>query len=931
MMECPSCGKPTINASTRLIIDTCGHTKCRLCLLQEESGCTICNSRNLEQTASLQATIGSFDYLQPSVPMPTHVSLDSPIKLPVNELPQVIECLDEPFNVKYVIDNTNDKIYKETSSENEKYYEENNKQIYNEARQNVHLAFESTENILSHNGLSVQNELTITNNIINKNIHRKDEEIQTEQSNENSDEQTESVKSSVINTVNKEVATNQSNVTFVLLIDSNSPTRNDSESTVQITNINENEDENEDNNLPHKTPNQLVMYKSPEFRMSDYLLFNKQGESIDLNLFITSPAQSLGSRSPEFRMSDCLLFHRRGDKVYSQLIASPAQPFGSSSPGFRSPDYVLVHKSGDVENDHQLILSPAHSTGYKSPEFRLSDYLIIKNRSDKTTARLIASPIESFDNRVSGSSTVQSNENKTGDFLNKDDEDKENKNNSIKEDTGSDDVIGDDEKKNREKGDIQTKSKKTKKSDTLSSTRKSTRKRKLTAAAKDLEDEVMQNTDVKRRKKNTDWSHIVKLPGNPVSYECTKCKRSFRNFQSKSYHVACILGESPFCCEICGRTFKKRSHFEYHETTHSGKKPFMCQNCQKGFATKSKLDRHMLSHKPQNEFECAECGKKLSTKDNLKTHLALHRNPSFKCQHCPKTFTLKINRKRHEQYCFPNNNRYTCDICSKVFRKDYLLGQHKRRLHRKGKPYSCKVCKRIFLSKSEVARHETIHSDVKAFYCELCDIKFRRKDNLKRHENNHHSSPYEEGYGNVTPISVKEYAAAPSPIPKGRKRQAVDSPELSPKPKRTPKKVKSMDTPSKLKAASSGDVSNAVPVIRGPISIKFPDGSGNITKKLTESLSLEAAIVLNQQIEQRVHAQNSFCNFPGLSRGNSSPVSSSTRRRDSCNNNLNFNDGGSPTSNEAQDRSKQKSREEEFSMQHWRRRTAEFLKSKKKS
>ncbi|XP_003425589.1 asparagine-rich zinc finger protein AZF1 [Nasonia vitripennis] len=875
MMECPSCGKPTINASTRLIKDTCGHTKCRLCLLQEESGCTICNTQNLEQTAPLIAAISSFDYLQPSIPMPTHVSLDSPIKLPVNELPQVIECLDEPFNVKYVIDNnTNNEIYKETSSENEKYYEENNKQIYNEARQNVHLAFESTENVLSHNGLSVQNGLTITNNIKNENIHRKDVETQTKQSNENSDEQTETVKSLVVNTVNKEVATNQSNITFVLLIDSNSPTRNDSESTVQITKINKNEDENEDNNLPHKTPNQLVMYKSPEFRMSDYLLFNKQGES---------------------------------------------------------PDYVLVHKSGDVENDHQLILSPAHSTAYKSPEFRLSDYLIIKNRSDKTTyARLIASPIESFDNRVSGSSTVQSNGNKAGDSLNKDDEDKENKNNSIKEkDTGSDDVIGDHEKKNRKKGDIQTKSKKTKKSDTLSSTRKSTRKRKLTAAGKDLEDEVTKNTAVKRRKKNTDWSHIVKLPGNPVSYECTKCKRSFRNFQSKSYHVACILGESPFCCEICGRTFKKRSHFEYHETTHSGKKPFMCQDCQKGFATKSKLDRHMLSHKPQNEFECAECGKKLSTKDNLKTHLALHRNPSFKCQHCPKTFTLKINRKRHEQYCFPNNNRYTCDVCSKVFRKDYLLGQHKRRLHRKGKPYSCKVCQRVFLSKSEVARHETIHSDVKAFYCELCDIKFRRKDNLKRHENNHHSSPYEVGYGNVTPISVKEYVVAPSPIPKGRKRQAVDSSELSPKPKRTPKKVKSMDSPSKLKAASSGDVSNAVPVIRGPISIKFPDGSGNITKKLTESLSLEAAIVLNQQIEQRVHAQNSFCNFPGLSRGNNSPVS--TRRRDSCNNNLNSNDGGSPTSNEAQDRSKQKSREEEFSMQHWRRRTAEFLKSKKKS
>lgn len=161
---------------------------------------------------------------------------------------------------------------------------------------------------------------------------------------------------------------------------------------------------------------------------------------------------------------------------------------------------------------------------------------------------------------------------------------------------------------------------------------------------------------------------------------------------------------------------------------------------------------------------------------------------------------------------------------------------------------------------------------MKAFYCELCDIKFRRRDNLKRHEKNHHAGPYEEGYGNVTPISVKEYIVETSPKPKGRKRQAEDSPAPSPKPKRTPKKVKSVDSPSKLKAMPPGDVSNAVPVIRGPINIKFPDSSDSTTKKHTEPLSLQAALVLNQQIEQKMHAQNSFCNFPGLTRGNNSPV-----------------------------------------------------------
>lgn len=318
--------------------------------------------------------------------------------------------------------------------------------------------------------------------------------IQNEQSHENTEEQTETVESLVINTINREVASKQSTITFVLLIDDKSPTRDDDESTVQITEINENE--NKDNNLPHKTPNQLVMYKSPEFRMSDYLVFNKQGESIDLSPFIASTAQSLGSRSPEFRLSDYLSFHRQGSKVYPQLIASPAQSFGSSSPESRLSDCTLFRKSEDSVNDKSLILSPAHSTGYRSPELRLTDYSIFRNQGEKTTyARLIASPIESLDARVSNS-TVQ-----RIDCHDKDDEDKENKDDSIEEkekgcekDATADGVIntdGNHAKKKRKKGDLQIKSKKTKKSDTPPSTRKSTRKRKLKAGSgKDAENEV---------------------------------------------------------------------------------------------------------------------------------------------------------------------------------------------------------------------------------------------------------------------------------------------------------------------------------------------------------------------------------------------------------------------------------------------------------
>ncbi|XP_015109800.1 zinc finger protein 577 [Diachasma alloeum] len=42
-MECPNCGKQTNFSDCRLIQDSCGHEKCRMCLLYEEEGCKTCN------------------------------------------------------------------------------------------------------------------------------------------------------------------------------------------------------------------------------------------------------------------------------------------------------------------------------------------------------------------------------------------------------------------------------------------------------------------------------------------------------------------------------------------------------------------------------------------------------------------------------------------------------------------------------------------------------------------------------------------------------------------------------------------------------------------------------------------------------------------------------------------------------------------------
>lgn len=44
MNICPQCQKEINESTNRLIQDACGHKKCRICLLQEEAGCEVCNS-----------------------------------------------------------------------------------------------------------------------------------------------------------------------------------------------------------------------------------------------------------------------------------------------------------------------------------------------------------------------------------------------------------------------------------------------------------------------------------------------------------------------------------------------------------------------------------------------------------------------------------------------------------------------------------------------------------------------------------------------------------------------------------------------------------------------------------------------------------------------------------------------------------------------